>query len=136
MEAFKNADFEDLIAVRDVGPVVAQSIIDFFGERHNIEVIDALLSRGIKWPESGKAERAGLSGRTFVLTGTLSSFTREEAKERIESLGGKVVGSVSAKTDFVVTGENPGSKYEKALTLGVKVLGEAEFIELVSAVQS
>ncbi len=136
MEALQHAGLEDLTAVQDVGPVVAQSIIDFFAERHNIEVIDALLSRGISWPESGQSERTGLSGKTFVLTGTLSAFSREEARSKIESLGGKVAGSVSAKTDFVVTGENPGSKYEKALALGLKVLNEGEFIELVSAVQS
>ena len=125
---------EKLIEVPDVGPVVARSIINFFNENHNIEVINALLGAGVR-PDvvaTKKAVASGIEGQTFVLTGTLSHFTRDEAKEAIEALGGKVTGSVSAKTDFVVVGENPGSKHDKALALGVEVLGEAQFEQLVS----
>jgi DNA ligase (NAD+) len=125
---------EKLIEVPDVGPVVARSIINFFNENHNIEVINALLGAGVRPDavEVGKAVASRIEGKTFVLTGTLSHFTRDEAKEAIEAQGGKVTGSVSAKTDFVVVGENPGSKHDKALALGVEVLGEAQFEQLVS----
>lgn len=131
----EQADFDALTEVQDVGPVVAQSIIDFFDEHHNIEAVEALLASGIRWPEAAKTERGEFSGKTFVLTGTLVTFTRDEAKEKIVSLGGKVTGSVSAKTDFVVAGENPGSKYEKALALGIRVLNEQDFMTLVSVGQ-
>ena len=136
MENLKAASFDDLIGVPDIGPVVAQSIIDFLGEPHNDQVINDLLESDIrlKARELRKNSGSGISGKTFVLTGTLLSCTREEAKEKIEALGGKVAGSVSAKTDYVVAGENPGSKYEKALALGIKILGEADFVELISQV--
>ncbi len=134
MESLEQANFDALTAVPDVGPVVAQSIIDFFDEHHNIEVIHALLSAGIAWPDVEKRQRSsGISGKTFVLTGTLSLFTRDEAKEKIVSLGGKVAGSVSGKTDFVVAGENPGSKCERALALGIRVLNEQDFMHIISA---
>ncbi len=134
MENLKSAGFDDLTGVQDIGPVVAQSIIDFLGEPHNDQVIDALLESGIR-PEAREAIkdfRNNISGKTFVLTGTLLAYTRDEAKGKIESLGGKVTGSVSAKTDYVVAGEDPGSKYEKALALGIKILGETDFVELIS----
>ncbi len=136
MENLKAASFDDLTGVPDIGPVVAQSIIDFLGEPHNEKVIDDLIDSGISLEarEVIKDFRNDISGKTFVLTGTLATCTREEAKEKIESLGGKVAGSVSAKTDYVVAGENPGSKYEKALALGIKILGEADFVELMSQV--
>ena len=136
MENLKSAGFDDLTGVQDIGPVVAQSIIDFLGEPHNDQVIDALLESGIR-PEAREAIkdfRNNISGKTFVLTGTLLAYTRDEAKGKIESLGGKVTGSVSAKTDYVVAGEDPGSKYEKALVLGIKILGETDFVELISQV--
>ena len=136
LEALRAASQDEgkLIEVPDIGPVVARSIINFFNEHHNIEVINELLKEGVR-PDAGAAEKGAASrieGKIFVLTGTLSHFTRDEAKEMIEALGGKVTGSVSAKTDFVVVGENPGSKHDKALALGVDVLGEAEFAQLVS----
>lgn len=134
MENLKSAGFDDLTGVQDIGPVVAQSIIDFLGEPHNDQVIDALLESGIR-PEAREAIkdfRNDISGKTFVLTGTLLAYTRDEAKGKIESMGGKVTGSVSAKTDYVVAGEDPGSKYEKALALGIKILGETDFVELIS----
>jgi DNA ligase (NAD+) len=124
------ADSEQLQQIPDIGPVVAQSIVDFFAEKHNCEVIEQLRLSGVHWEEhEGKSEFtqavAPLSGKTFVLTGTLPTMSREEAKERIEALGGKVSGSVSKKTDYVVVGTDPGSKYDKAVNLGVTILDQA-----------
>jgi DNA ligase (NAD+) len=121
------ADEEELEQVQDVGPVVAISIRRFFTEPHNLEVIKQLRAGGVHWDESAPAQgRKGgaLAGKTFVLTGTLPSMTREEARERIESRGGKVAGSVSKKTDYVVAGAEAGSKLEKARTLGITVVDE------------
>lgn len=124
------ADNGCLQQIPDIGPVVAQSIVDFFAEQHNCEVIEQLRASGVHWdehagePESSSAA-APLQGKTFVLTGTLPNMSREEAKESIESLGGKVTGSVSKKTDYVVVGADPGSKYDKALSLGITILDEA-----------
>lgn len=123
------ADSERLQQIPDVGPVVAQSIVDFFAEAHNCEVIEQLRACGVHWNEhDGKplaiANTAPLQGKTFVLTGTLPHMSREEAKEKIEVLGGRVSGSVSSKTDYVVVGADPGSKYDKAVSLGVTILDE------------
>lgn len=124
------ADSERLQQIPDVGPIVAQSIADFFAEAHNREVIEQLRASGVQWDEhEGKSLLTGtaapLSGKTFVLTGTLPTMSREEAKEKIEALGGKVSGSVSKKTDYVVVGADPGSKYDKAVSLGITLLDEA-----------
>ena len=136
LEALMAAGFDELNCVPDIGPVVAHSIIDFFNEYHNVEVINELLKEGVAVDVVAIAKKPAseVSSKTFVLTGTLLAYTRDEAKEKIESLGGKVVGSVSARTDYVVAGENPGSKYEKALVLGIKILGETDFVELISQV--
>ncbi len=130
------ADSEYLQEIPDIGPVVAQSIVDFFAEKHNCEVIEQLRACGVRWNEhEGKSvltnASASLIGKTFVLTGTLPTMSREEAKEKIESLGGKVSGSVSKKTDYVIVGADPGSKYDKALSLGIPVLDEAGLLELI-----
>ena len=116
--------------------MVAQSLVDFFSEAHNCEVIEQLRASGVHWDEhEGNSEliqaAAPLSGKTFVLTGSLPTMSREEAKERIEALGGKVSGSVSKKTDYVVVGADPGSKHDKALSLGIPVLDEAGLLELL-----
>ena len=123
----------DLLAVRDVGPIVAQSIIQFFAEPHNLGVVRQLREAGVHWPESaGVQQSAGiLSGKTLVLTGTLPTLTRDAAKEKIEAAGGKVAGSVSKKTDYVVAGEEAGSKLAKAQELGVTVLDEAGLLGLL-----
>ncbi len=133
LERIMKASREELEAVPDIGPVVAESIYRFFREKHNREVIDKLLKAGIHWPAPRKREEGSLplAGKTFVLTGTLSSMTREEAKEKLEALGAKVSGSVSKKTSYVVVGADPGSKYEKALQLGIPVLDEPAFLELI-----
>jgi DNA ligase (NAD+) len=134
LDALLAAGAETLQAVPDVGPVVAESIAAFFAEAHNREVIDSLRQAGAHWPE-GESAAAGpphaLAGRTLVLTGTLPNLTRDEAKAMIEAAGGKVAGSVSKKTDFVVAGAETGSKLDKAVALGVPVLAEAEFLKLI-----
>ncbi|MGN2391171.1 NAD-dependent DNA ligase LigA [Pelomicrobium sp. G1] len=131
--ALMKASEEEIMEVPDVGPVVAKSIHQFFAERHNREVIEGLRPfYGHCWRmETRRAGARELAGKTFVLTGTLSSMTREEAKERIEALGGKVTGSVSRNTDYVVVGTDPGSKYDRARELGVPILDEDAFLKLV-----
>ena len=125
----------DLLAVRDVGPIVAQSIVQFFAERHNIEVVNRLRAAGVHWPESSGAQPSAgiLAGKTLVLTGTLPTLTRDAAKEKIEAAGGKVAGSVSRKTDYVVAGEEAGSKLLKAQELGVTILDEAGLLALLES---
>ncbi len=125
----------DLLAVRDVGPIVAQSIVQFFAEPHNIEVVGRLRDAGVHWTEtSGAQASAGiLAGKTLVLTGTLPTLTRDVAKEKIEAAGGKVAGSVSKKTDYVVAGEEAGSKLAKAQELGVAILDEAGLLSLLAS---
>lgn len=126
------ADEAALIEVPDVGPVVAEAITHFFAQEHNREVIAALREAGVHWPsvERPTADSA-LAGKTFVLTGTLESLSRDEAKARIEAVGGKVTGSVSAKTDYVVVGESPGSKLAKAEKLGITLLDQQALLELL-----
>src|SRR4029078_7275693 len=124
LDALMQADETALQEAPDIGPVVAQSIVHFFGERHNRDVIAQLRAAGVHWPEEQVARSVALplAAKTFVLTGTLSNLTRDEAKQRIEAQGGKVTGSVSKKTDYVVAGADPGSKLDKARELGVAVL--------------
>ncbi|MBU0679054.1 MAG: NAD-dependent DNA ligase LigA [Verrucomicrobia bacterium] len=135
LDALIAAEMDQLEAVHDVGAVVAQSIHSHFREPHNLEIIRALKDHGLNTERlgSGPVEGGRLEGRTFVLTGTLSSFTRDQATERIRSLGGSVTSSVSKKTSCVVAGESPGSKLAKAQKLGVEVLDEAAFIRLLEA---
>lgn len=128
-----NADIERLQQVPDVGPVVANSIAEFFAERHNRDVVEKLLAAGVR-PERSELRGTmadALAGKTFVLTGTLPSLSREEATARIQSAGGKVAGSVSKKTAYVVAGIDPGSKHDKAVALGIPVLDEAGLLELL-----
>jgi DNA ligase (NAD+) len=133
------ADVPTLQQVPDVGPVVAASIAGFFGEQHNRDVIAALLAAGVSpqaveegaLPDGPAA--AAVAGRTFVLTGTLPSMTRDEARALIEAAGGKVSGSVSKKTGYVVAGDEAGSKLDKARALGVEVIDEAGLRELLAS---
>lgn len=126
------ADASALQAVQDVGPVVAESILQFMAEAHNREVILQLQALGVRWEEGPSVSQSGaFSGKTFVLTGTLPTMSRDEAKERIEACGGKVAGSVSKKTDFIVAGAEAGSKLTKAQALGVAVLDEAGLMQLL-----
>jgi DNA ligase (NAD+) len=133
IDALLQATEERLQQVPDVGPVVARSIAQFFVEAHNRQVVRKLLERGVApVPEPAAARGAGaLAGKTFVLTGTLPNLSREEAAARIQAAGGKVSGSVSKKTGYVVVGAEPGSKYEKAKALDIPVLDEAGLLELL-----
>jgi DNA ligase (NAD+) len=133
IEPLTKADENELLEVHDVGPVLAESIRQFFAEAHNREVIAQLRKAGVQWPDEAprRAARGKLAGTTFVLTGTLPSLSRDEAKELIEAQGGKVSGSVSKKTNYVVAGSDPGSKLDRADELGVKVLDEKELRALV-----
>jgi DNA ligase (NAD+) len=126
LEAIMAADNETLLRVPDVGPVVAESISGFFGEAHNREVIAGLQRAGVRGVPDAQSDAAGavLQGLTLVLTGTLPTLTREEAGALIEAAGGKVSGSVSKRTDYVVAGEEAGSKLDKARTLGVNIIDE------------
>ena len=128
------ADQTELQEVPDVGPVVARSIAEFFARPENRAMIDALRAAGVRWEEGAPTARAGrgrLSGKTFVLTGTLPTLSRDEATAMIEAAGGKVSGSVSRKTDYVVVGDDPGSKLAKAETLGIPLLDEDGLRDLV-----
>ena len=131
LEPLLAADVEVLQQVPDVGPVVARCIVDFFAEKHNQAVIDKLLEAGIRWPKVKKRMHAALAGKIFVITGTLS-IPRDELKQRLQAAGAKVTGSVSKKTDYVVVGEDPGSKYDKALELGIAILDEAGCLALLT----
>jgi len=138
LERIMNASEEALLEVTDVGPVVASSVHLFFEQPHHREVIRALLDAGLHWPEHDGSVAAAaaplpLAGLTFVLTGSLPNWSREEAKARIEAAGGKVAGSVSKKTNYVVSGEAAGSKLDKARALGVAVIDEAALVALLAA---
>ena len=128
-----SATEESLQTVSDVGPVVAKHIISFFAENHNREVIDKLLQAGVHWEkiEITSYDNMLFAGKTFVLTGTLQTMSREEAKEKLENLGAKVSGSVSSKTSYVIVGADAGSKLAKAQELGVAILTEDEFLQLL-----
>jgi DNA ligase (NAD+) len=131
LEPFLEASEDQLQAVRDVGPEVAREIRAWTAEPQNRRVVERLLAAGVA-PAPEQAVAAGvLSGKTVVLTGTLSRLSRDEAKAEVERRGGKVSGSVSRKTDLVVAGEEAGSKRQKAEELGVKVIGEEEFLRLL-----
>jgi DNA ligase (NAD+) len=144
MDALMDAGVEQLMEVPDVGPIVAESVAGFFRERHNREGVEQLRAAGVRWrgqPPTGtgsndekparKAAAGPFAGKIVVLTGTLASMTRDDAKDRIEALGGKVTGSVSKKTDYVVAGAEAGSKLDKATELGVAVLDEAQFTRML-----
>jgi DNA ligase (NAD+) len=133
LDGIMNATVEQLLEVNDVGPVVAQSIRTFFDQPHNREVVEQLRACGLQWEEGGPAAQAPkpLAGKTFVLTGTFPTFSRDQAKDLLEAAGAKVAGSVSKKTDYVVAGAEAGSKLEKAQTLGITVLDEVQMLALL-----
>ena len=137
LDRLLDASVPQLLEVNDVGPVVAQSIHTFFAQPHNREVVEQLRTVGIAWPEHdghGDLSPKPLAGQTFVLTGTLPTLAREDAKALIEAAGGKVSGSVSKKTDYVVAGDEAGSKLDKARELGVAVIDEAALRSMLAAV--
>lgn len=132
LENLENATFEELVSVQDVGDIVARSIIEFFKEERTLKVINELLSLGVN-PHYEKKEvlESPFMGKTVVVTGTLENYSRTSIKEKLESLGAKVSGSVSKNTDFVIAGEAAGSKYDKAKSLGVTILSEEEFENMI-----
>jgi len=131
IDTLAHASFEELESVEEIGPTVAASVRNFFDNPDNLRVIEKLRKAGVKFPRVEKKTAAPLQGKTFVFTGTLSSMTRDEAEFAVEQLGGRASSSVSKNADFVVLGENPGSKHHKALDLGVTIITEEEFLKLI-----
>jgi len=135
LEKLKKADLQDLEKIKEVGPVVAKSVFDWFSSKRNSELLEKLKKVGVKIesPAFAKAQarKQKLKGKTFVLTGSLETMARDEAKEKIRSLGGEISESVSQKTDFIVAGKEPGSKFQEAKKLGVKTIGEEEFLNML-----
>ena len=132
IDALMNASEEEIESIHEIGPSISKSIKRFFNDNNNIKLIERLKKAGLKFKsEEIKITSDKLKGKSFVLTGTLSSMSREEAKEKIISLGGHVLSAVSKNTDFVVVGENPGSKFDKAQKLGIPILSEEEFLKMI-----
>jgi len=135
VDVLARSGYEELLQIPDVGPKVANSVVFFFEQPENIELIRMLKEAGLNFTDRGGSEKGKnlLAGQTFALTGKLSRFTREEAAEIIQKLGGQVVSSVSRKTAYVIVGENPGSKFQKAKDLGVPILNESKFQKLIDS---
>ena len=131
LEKIKKSTLEELQKIRDIGPVVADSIYKWFSQKRNINFLEKIDKAGIEIVREEKVTFQPLRGKIFVLTGTLENMSRENAKERIRILGGEVSSSVSKKTDFVVLGQEPGSKYERAKKLGVRIINEKEFFAML-----
>jgi len=133
IDALAEASHEELISIETIGPKIADSIIAFFHEDANRDIIKRLREAGVKLEEKpAEAEALPLSGMEFVLTGTLEAFSRKEAEERIKTLGGTAGSNVSRKTTYLVAGADPGAKLDKARSLGTKILNEAEFLKLLN----
>jgi len=134
LDAIMNSNDDELISIPDIGPVVVNSIQLFFNDIHNKKIIKKIQKAGVNWPdiEPIDTEQQTLSGKTFVITGTLTKYSRQDAKAALQARGAKVAGSVSKKTDFLLYGDNAGSKYDKAVSLGVEVLDEVEFEKILS----
>jgi DNA ligase (NAD+) len=130
IEELKEASIERLESISDVGPVVAQSIYDWFQLKENREFLKRLKERGVSYFIEKRGGK--LLGKTFVITGTLEKMSRDVAKEKIVSLGGEVSGAVSKNTGYLILGENPGLKHERAKALGVKILKEEDFLKMIS----
>lgn len=132
LDALQKAGYEELIKIREIGPEVAKSILAFFGEERNLKLIEKLIKGGVSYKAEKAVKGGPLEGKAFVFTGTLKDFSRDEAEKLVESLGGRATSSVSKKTDYVIAGEEAGSKLDKARELGVKVITEEDFKELIS----
>ena len=128
-----NAAYEELTTIPDIGDVVANSIIEYFHDPKILDGIDKLLKEGVNptYEEEKKIEGTIFSGKTVVITGTLEAYSRNEIKDIVEKMGGKVTGSVSRKTDYIIVGVDPGSKYDKAKELGIRIIGENEFLDMI-----
>ena len=132
LDLIRKASVEELQAIEGVGEQIAESTSSFFRDKRNMAMVDSLIKAGVKIIETKRVKSNKLNGKTFVLTGTLNSTSREEAKDKVRELGGKVSSSVSQKTDYLVAGSEPGSKYIKAENMGVKIINEEEFKKLLS----
>jgi DNA ligase (NAD+) len=134
MTDLENAAYEELINIPEIGDKMAESIVTFFKQDQTRKLLSRLKEAGVNMEAEKKQEGPRpLEGLTFVLTGTLERYTRQQATELIEKLGGRVAGSVSKKTDYVVVGQDPGSKYDKAVKLGIKILNEGQFEEMIKS---
>lgn len=131
IDEIESQDEESLQMISDIGPIVSAHIVAFFRQKHNRELIKKLVESGIRWKKVEIKQTHALFGKTFVLTGTLQNMTRDEVKDKLRQVGAKVSGSVSKKTDYVVAGESTGSKYDKAVELGVMIINEDEFLNLI-----
>ncbi len=137
LDKFRKSNLEELIEINEIGPKIAESIVLFFKEKENLDIIEKLRRAGLNFgqEEEKKRKEKGaqiLAGKQFVLTGALRDFTRTRAKEIISELGGRVTSSVSKKTNYVVAGEDPGSKYQKAQKIGVHIINEEEFKKIIA----
>lgn len=130
MENIMNAGFDDIMTIDGFGGVMAQSVTDYFSMPQSVELINTLAAKGLNMESLQEVKDLRFAGKTFVLTGTLPTFSRKEASDIIESFGGKTSSSVSKKTSFVLAGEEAGSKLDKANSLGIPVIDEAEFIKM------
>ena len=129
------ATVDELNNIKDIGPVIASSIVDYFKNNKNIEIINKLKNYGVNtdyYDDSNNTINDNFLDKTFVLTGTLNNITRDKASKLIEDAGGKTTSSVTKKTDVVIVGDNPGSKYTKALSLGIDIWDEEKFLELIN----
>jgi DNA ligase (NAD+) len=122
---------EELQQVPDIGETISQSIVEFFKDSRNLKLIEELKSFGLKFSTEKKIISNKLAGKTFVITGTLKSMHRNEAKELIEKFGGRTTDNVSSKTSYVIVGEDPGTKYDKAKKLNIPILSEEEFLKMI-----
>jgi DNA ligase (NAD+) len=131
LDAISNATEEELVAIKEIGPEVAQSITRFFGDKGNKKEIKRLLKAGIKIAEPKARKEEGLKGKTFLFTGALEGLSRSDAKDLVEACGGEIASSAGKGVDYVVVGTDPGSKYAKAKELGLTIIDEEEFQRLV-----
>jgi DNA ligase (NAD+) len=133
IDKLKNTTCEELLEIKGIGENTATSVVSFFNNKKNLNIIEKLRKAGVKIESKAKKERdLPFGGKIFVFTGEMQKYTRREAKDLVEGLGARATSSVSQNTDYVVVGENPGSKFEKAKQLGVRILEEKEFLELIS----
>ena len=126
-----NATVDDLQKIYEIGPIMAESIVKFFNQTETKKLIEKLKIAGVNMKEEVKKVPQVLEGKTFVFTGELKSLSRTDAETKVRELGGNATSSVSKKTDFVVVGENPGSKYNEAKRLGIRIIGEEEFLDMI-----
>ncbi|MFW0099662.1 MAG: NAD-dependent DNA ligase LigA [Coxiella endosymbiont of Haemaphysalis japonica] len=131
LEPLMEASNEELLTIKDIGPVMVENIRGFFQQKHNVGLINKLIRLGVHWPKEKIIMKSEITGKTFVLTGSLKTLTRDEAKEKIERLGGKASSNVSKNTDYLVAGKNPGDKYEKAKELDISIIDEKAFLEFM-----